>query len=414
MHEDIFRKEALDFRRKKHTISPVIIPSASKGIIAGGLMCLAMVSVILSLPYTERVSAQGVVMPGGGVINVRTESAGVIDNLGISPGDYVHKGQMIFSVSASKRNEGGVTAGIVNIDALRHQQKILTEDYELQKQSVLASLDNLEQLLANKKRSVEILKQKTQVFRRELQRETPFYNRVMKTPTGYAISDMEKNNIAGNHFSLNVQALNNDKLLNDEARDILLLFQKKADIDSSFNQKRFSFEKQNDEIARQINDLSLSQKYFIRSPVNGYISGLTHGNGDSVSDHESIVSITSDNSHIIVYLFLDSTAIARIHPGDRVHLKYDSYPYQDYGIYDGTILTTGKYPMTSAEILSSYGLTYPSSRYRITVELKHDFVSRNGQTYAVPAGSHVHTDILLESKSIIKWLIEPVIKRVKG
>ncbi|EAW8185511.1 hypothetical protein HX52_25420 [Salmonella enterica] len=103
MSEDFYRKEALDFRREKQTITPVIVPSANTGIIAGVFVCIVITSVVLSLPYTERVPARGVVMPGNGVVDVRTVAAGVIDGINIAPGDYVHKGDIILSISANKK-----------------------------------------------------------------------------------------------------------------------------------------------------------------------------------------------------------------------------------------------------------------------------------------------------------------------
>lgn len=69
--------------------------------------------------------------------------------------------------------------------------------------------------------------------------------------------------------------------------------------------------------------------------------------------------------------------------------------------------------MSPGDIESAYGLKYATPMYRVAVTVRGHVV-REGRSYPVPAGSLAQTDILLERKSIARWLLEPVIKRFRG
>ncbi|ECW0910500.1 hypothetical protein F3R34_18835 [Salmonella enterica subsp. enterica] len=296
MKNNIFLSEALKFRESKQTISPVIVPPIKKGVIIGAAACFGMIILILSLNYTERLPVKGVVMPEGGVISVKTDSGGTISDIDISSGDYVHKNQMLFAVQTGKEGENGLEEAEVNKDALRYQQKILLDSYQSQYRSMQSEVKSVNETLVNKRSSLQILAEKKSVFENELARETPFYERIMKLSPGGAISEKEKNNIAASYFSLKLQLLNNRKSINEEERSILEFVQKKDNLITSIAREKMKFEKENNDITRQINDISIENKYFVHSPVEGYISGLSKGNGDGVSERENVASISINNT----------------------------------------------------------------------------------------------------------------------
>ncbi len=145
------------------------------------------------------------------------------------------------------------------------------------------------------------------------------------------------NNIARNHFNLAIQAENYKKNINEEEQNILLLLNKKIKTYDDYNQTQTQYKKQIYDLNQKISAESDSQYYVITSTMEGYISGLTKTNGDSVSPHEKILTIIPDTREMVVYLFLDSSSIADVTCGGRVTIKYDSYPFQKYGVYQGLL-----------------------------------------------------------------------------
>ncbi|EAW8185512.1 hypothetical protein HX52_25425 [Salmonella enterica] len=124
------------------------------------------------------------------------------------------------------KNEKRETSEIINIEALKNQQKFLADDYQLKNKSVIQYVDNIDKQLDNRCKKFYILKQKSEVFKRELLRESAFYKKIMKETVGYAISDIEKNKIENNHINLEVQRLNNETQLSDEKQGGLRLLKK--------------------------------------------------------------------------------------------------------------------------------------------------------------------------------------------
>ncbi|HAE1253611.1 TPA_asm: hypothetical protein G2940_22765, partial [Salmonella enterica subsp. enterica] len=96
MYKGIFREEAVAYKKKQQSISPVSVPSTHVAFIACVIICLLIIFIMMTLKYTERVSVTGVTIPLKGVATVNAASGGVISNLNVHHGDYVHKNQALF------------------------------------------------------------------------------------------------------------------------------------------------------------------------------------------------------------------------------------------------------------------------------------------------------------------------------
>ncbi|WP_171923414.1 HlyD family secretion protein [Salmonella bongori] len=413
MYKGIFREEAVAYKKKQRSISPVSVPSTHVAFVACVIICLLIIFIMMTLEYTERVSVTGVTIPVKGVATVNAVSGGVISNLYVHHGDYVYKNQALFSINSVMKDSSGIQYTEIGIELLNKEKKTLEKELSSKYKSTKEQLLILNKELNKRRESLDILKKSLLLTENEIRREKPFYDKIIKLHPGGAVSDMEMNNIARNHFNLAIQAENYKKNINEEEQNILLLLNKKIKTYDDYNQTQTQYKKQIYDLNQKISAESDSQYYVITSTIEGYISGLTKTNGDSVSPHEKILTIIPDTREMVVYLFLDSSSIADVTCGGRVTIKYDSYPFQKYGVYQGVIKDIGRYPVDPSVIESSYGLKYSSPMYRITIQPDRNDVVYAQHSYLIPSGSHVHADILLDKKMLITWLFEPLIKFFK-
>jgi membrane fusion protein len=112
-------------------------------------------------------------------------------------------------------------------------------------------------------------------------------------------------------------------------------------------------------------------------------------------------------------LFSPSRAIGFVRPGQRVLLRYQAFPYQKFGQYEGTVvyvsrsaISPGELSQQLAGLTSLYGANVPV--YRITVSLAHQAVTAYGQPIPLQPGMELEASVVIESRRLIEWVFDPL------
>ncbi|MEL7035093.1 MAG: HlyD family efflux transporter periplasmic adaptor subunit [Cyanobacteria bacterium J06592_8] len=141
---------------------------------------------------------------------------------------------------------------------------------------------------------------------------------------------------------------------------------------------------------------------FIYAPVDGYISALNVSNiGEVVQAGQNIAEIRPENTPLVLSADIVNRDAGFIEEGMDVKVKFDAYPYQDYGVIEGTVTSIS--PDTKEE---------PNAEpvYRLEVELKQDFIMENGQEISFKSGQTAAADIVIRQRRIVDVLLEPIDK----
>ena len=82
------------------------------------------------------------------------------------------------------------------------------------------------------------------------------------------------------------------------------------------------------------------QRARLTAPVAGTITNLTvHGAGAVVREGDVVASIAPAGARLVAEVMIPNEHIAKVHPGLPVRILVDAYPYQQYGVFDGVVLT---------------------------------------------------------------------------
>ena len=92
-------------------------------------------------------------------------------------------------------------------------------------------------------------------------------------------------------------------------------------------------------------------------------------------------------------------------PGQDVKLKYDAFPYQKFGVANGSVVSVSATALRPVEV----GINSESGEllYRISVSLKKQTISAFSNEVPLQVGMELSADIVLENRSLLEWLIEP-------
>ena len=145
----------------------------------------------------------------------------------------------------------------------------------------------------------------------------------------------------------------------------------------------------------------------IRAPIAGIITNIAAARGDSVAANATLATIMPKGRAIHAQLLVPTRAIGFIQAGNQVVLRYDAFPFQYFGQYQGKVTSVGRTVWSPGERVGPLSVREPV--YRIEVALDRQTVHTGAQEIPLRPGMLVNADILLEKRTVFEWVFEPVL-----
>jgi membrane fusion protein len=111
-------------------------------------------------------------------------------------------------------------------------------------------------------------------------------------------------------------------------------------------------------------------------------------------------------------LLVPSRAIGFVRVGQPVSIRYDAFPYQNFGRYEGTITEISHNILTRSDV-SSAPITLEEPVYRVTAALDRQDIRAYGKSLSLQAGMLLKGDVILDKRSLMRWVLDPLLS-VKG
>ena len=113
-----------------------------------------------------------------------------------------------------------------------------------------------------------------------------------------------------------------------------------------------------------------------------------------------------DDSVLEASLLVPSRSIGFVELGQLVKIRYEAFPYQRYGIYQGSIKSITNNIISPNELPNMVANQEPA--YKITVTLNKQQIEGYGKQWPLQAGMLLEADVVLERYSLWRWLLDPV------
>ena len=151
-------------------------------------------------------------------------------------------------------------------------------------------------------------------------------------------------------------------------------------------------------------ELSLRQT-IVAAPVAGTITTLhVRGAGEVLQPGQNIAMIAPAGARLLVEAQVPNKDIALIEKGLPVKLKFDAFPFQDYGILTGTIVEVAP----DAEVSKEAG-----SFYKVMIEPAPESATAKDKAIRLRPGLTLTAEVITERKSILDLILEPF-SQLKG
>ncbi|WP_241673252.1 HlyD family type I secretion periplasmic adaptor subunit [Lacisediminimonas profundi] len=188
------------------------------------------------------------------------------------------------------------------------------------------------------------------------------------------------------------------------------LHNERADIDARFRQLL----EEGNKIDHKSGLLSL------RAPQRGVIKDLsTHTPGTVVGPGTVLMSLIPSGDPLQAEVYVKNEDVGFVHREQRVRLKLSAYPFQKYGMLDGTVVHVGPdaADMAPASPAAPAGVTPKDAdqaatglRYKALVRLDRQDLPLEGKPLRLDAGMQVVAEIHQGRRTVMEYLLSPVQK----
>jgi membrane fusion protein len=118
-----------------------------------------------------------------------------------------------------------------------------------------------------------------------------------------------------------------------------------------------------------------------------------------------VAIVMPEGGRLEAHLFVPTRAIGFVSTGQNVGIKYEAFPYQEFGIQSGRVLRVETTVLSPSELHVPVALSEPV--YRLVAELEAQSVVTAGRRYPLQAGMLLDANLVLENRSVLAWLLKP-------
>jgi membrane fusion protein len=163
------------------------------------------------------------------------------------------------------------------------------------------------------------------------------------------------------------------------------------------------------DIDQTVIESEAKREFIVTAPESGTVAAVLTEPGQTADGLRPLASLVPQGAHWQAHLFVPSEAIGFIQIGDPVSIRYQAYPYQKFGQYSATIVSTARSALSGAELSSSGAPPDISGTfYRVTVALKEQAVTAYGVPQKLQAGMSLYADVFRERRRLYEWVLEPL------
>lgn len=414
--------EKYSISHKRHTVRIVM-----------GLLALFIVWAIWA-DFEEVAIATGEVVPQEQIQRVQHLEGGIIEEIMVFEGDRVEKGQSLLQLN--------ITPFMANSEELQIQLEAL----ELKKARLQAEVDGNEELTFGD----DYAEYRENLKRTEIQafngRKDKLQNAISQLNEQLSQRELdhkqlltERSSVVGNLGVLREKYTISSDLVKDKLTSRLEHLQLQGDLkelegrlhvidvaipraavaikeaEEKMQGARLNFR---NEAIQQLNEVeqsierikeSLNQatdrvaRTTITSPITGTVKSLrTHTLGGVIQPGEIIMEIVPESQNLIIEAKLNPNDIGFVKRDQQALVKVDTYDYSRYGGLKGKVISV------SADSL--YDKQRQQNYFLVKIRTDKNYLGTDVNNFPITSGMQVTVDIKTGEKSVMAYLLKPVIK----
>ncbi len=418
--EQLFRDQVLAERQTQWMGTVLLAPSRSDRwfTLAAVLIMLAIAGLLYYGEFTRKARVGGWLVPQQGLMRVFAPQPGVVAELYVKEGAQVRKGERLLRLSGELESTtlGATQAEIVRRlielrDALRDQQRQQERLLTQQQHTYANRLSSLHSELDQVGHDIETMKARV-----GLAEHNVTVNRNLREK-GF-VSEQQLQVVEADRLEQNSRLGALERQQIELGREQVTLQGELNDLPVKTQAELATIERNMATAEQELAQAEARREIVVPAPQDGTVTAILIEQGGHANVSAPLLSIVPAGASLEAHLYSPSRAVGFVRPGQRVLLRYQAYPYQKFGHYEGVVasisrsaVNPGELPPQLAGVIVAGvtgGVAGPEPVYLITVRLARQTVTAYGRQVDLQPGMQLDADIALETRRLYEWVLDPL------
>ncbi len=145
---------------------------------------------------------------------------------------------------------------------------------------------------------------------------------------------------------------------------------------------------------------------FLHAPVDGVILALhLNHSGEVVQPGQTIAEIAPEEAPLVLSAKLPEREAGFLEMGMLAQLKFDAYPFQEYGLVEGKVTSIAPDAESTPEM---------GEVFEVEIELERNYVTEEGEKIHFKSGQTANAEIIIRRRRILDVLLDPLRQLKEG
>lgn len=404
----LFRQQAIAAVAQRYG-APVSAPGVGMWLATGFVVALLISALVflLTTSFPRKETVSGSLVPSAGLLSIASQRSGVISQVYVEEGAAVEKGDPILRVSVDSVISGGESTGLTLSNmaeeqdrALLRREKAIQASLTSQEASVRARILGLEQQIHTLRENIKLYEEQARLAEQTVRGLDRLVAQQMVSKLQYR--DAETRALVAQQSLTEAQV----RVAGME-QEVIGLRHELSRLTAERDAARANIAAERFNTQEKAVSYKAGTEFELVSQRKGRITSLQAKLGGPVSAGKTLAVLMPADSPLLAEVWVPSSAIAFINPGTEVRLMYDAFPFQKFGAARAKVMKIARSPTGPEEL--PLELQAKEGRYRVLLALDRQHMIAYGKELALTLGMRLKADLILERRSLLDWLLEPLL-----
>ncbi|TNH06260.1 HlyD family efflux transporter periplasmic adaptor subunit [Testudinibacter sp. TR-2022] len=182
--------------------------------------------------------------------------------------------------------------------------------------------------------------------------------------------------------------------------------------DNQIDSEILKYHIQKDELNIKLMEIKSITEIIINSPINGRVEAIHITSGQSIHENSPLLQISpSQKREYKLVFWIPSDGMPYISIGEKIKVRYDAFPYEKFGQFNGIIESISAIPASSQEL--SFYKNAPLNAdpnnplYKVIVNIEQQQIDYDKKTLLFTDGMRAEATVFLEKRPLYQWIFLP-------
>ncbi len=409
MTANLFRREVIEAQAERNVFGTTLVlpPALSTYVLLASCLAAAILILLFFGRYSPKDTVRGYIATTEADVRVFAHSEGTVEAVLVSDGERVDAGQPLLRLGTSRvaARPAGTSEAILAALAAEQQSLAAGIDstraaFAARRTAYTGELRALEQRLALLGKQRRSSLEAAGIAERALQRLT----RIVPADfvSGRELDDARMK-LAEAVLRLRAIELDSDEVRAAIRRNEASLAEHPHLLEREIAAK----EAERQQLAARIAEARAVSEQIVSAPAAGIVTGLLVRKGQTVSTNRPLLSLVPARGRFYAELLVPTRSIGFVRAGAAVKIRYDAFPHQKYGVFDGVVDYVARTTTLPGD--KAFPMPVAEAVYLARVSVLAQAVPAGRNEQPLVPGMTLTADIERDRRRLIEWLFDPLI-----